>query len=230
MITADDRLDNIEEAIIDNLVPTSSWEPPKRCIFCRGYDFQKKVYTNMVLCSSPLAYSEGDLSASYDSNSKIIAGELVRQYCRVKGTTNCDHDNDWLVSDAFEIINNISDLIKNKAKDQNHPVRPFEVLYDYIEKQNGPRVLMEILNTVGKEWIFSLNPNDFDMGYLPLLEKHGEGFGEGLCIPPNHGNVYRRPSEWEKICNCDDCQRPERIRKEELENAIKGLEHGEEVI
>lgn len=227
MVTADDRLDKIEKIIVDNLVPEKEWEPPKRCIFCRRYDFQKKVYTNMVLCSSPNAYEEGDREATYDENSKIIAGELVRQHCRIKGTTTCDHDNEWLVNDAFDLIETISDVIKYKAKNEYHPVRLFEVLYEYIEKQNGPRILLEILNTVGKEWIFSLNPHDFDMGYLPLLEKHGEGFGEGWIVPANHPNIYRRPSEWAKICKCDDCQRPEKIRKEELGRAIEALINSE---
>ena len=48
MVTVDDRLDKIEKKITDNLIPEKEWEPPKRCIFCRGYDFQKKVFTNMA--------------------------------------------------------------------------------------------------------------------------------------------------------------------------------------
>jgi len=227
MITVDDRLDKIEQHIIDSVVPEAEWKPPVRCIFCRRYDFQKKVYTNMVLCSSPVGYEEGERGATYDENSQIIAGEIVRQYCRIRGITTCDHDNDWLVSDAFEIIETISDVIRYKTKNEYHPEQLFGVLYEYIEKQNGPKILMEILNTVGKEWIYSLNPLDFDMGYLPLLKKRGEGFDEGWYIPPNHGTVYRRPSEWAKICKCEECQRPEKIRKEELGRAIEALINSE---
>ena len=45
----------------------------------------------------------------------------------------------------------------------------------------------------------------------------------GWCVPSNHENVYRRPLEWAKICNCADCQRPVKQAKEALENAIKAL-------
>lgn len=224
MVTVDDRLDKIEKKITDNLISEKEWEPPKRCIFCRGYDFQKKVFTNMVLCSSPNAYEEGDRKVYYGHIPEIISGELVRQYCRVNGITGCDHNIDWLVEDASEIIEKIADLLECKSEKKYNPFMLFEVLYEYVEKQNAPRILMNILNTVGKEWLHSLDPNDFDIGYTEIVNQGLErSVMEFPYCPPLHPNIYRTAKEWAENCDCDECQSYWQDRKEELEKAIKEL-------
>ena len=186
MSSSDERLVIIEKLVEEILVEKEKIDHPKTCIFCvvRNRDNQFVI----------------------SKSARLIASELVIQYSKEKGLTACDHNNKWLINESVTLSYNISHLLEAKSNDMYNSLDLFKVLGDYLDRDNAPVQLQKIINTVGKNWIKSLNPFDYDFGYLQQVKEHGEGVWEGLMVPPSHPNIYRTAKEWAKVCDCDECQ------------------------
>jgi len=191
-----------------NLIEKEELEHPKKCIFC------------VADCKEKEEIYEQNPGSSW-----VITCDLVLQYCKEKGLKTCDHENAWLVNESLSLSSKISNLLQAKSEDKHNSLALFKVLGDYFDEDNAPTKLQEIINTVGKNWIKSLNPFDYDFGYLDLVKRRGEGVWEGKTVPPYHPNIFRTDKEWAKICNCDDCQEYWVRRKNDIEEAEKELEN-----
>jgi len=214
-MSLEERLDTLEAALTKQEEPK---EPPKRCIFC-------VVYNNDVI-ENYNVNSDGKLvsiKACYDSNSWLIASEIVREYLRKNEISCCNHENHFLTDISIPFTKGFAKYLECKSTDKYHPLRLFEVIFEILEKETGPKILVEFLKVVGKNWIYKLDPNDFDIGYVSLLKEYGEGFNEGKSVPPYHPNIPRTRKEWAENCKCDDCQQYYVWKREELEEAEKFL-------
>jgi len=205
--TLNKRLDKVEKLFMNFLEEKQKRDFPTRCIFCEADGKQKEeIYTQTI------------------SSSWEIACDLVLQYCKEKGMKTCDHKNRWLVNESISLTNKISHLLETKSTDTRNSLKLFKVLEDYLAEDNAPAKLQEIINTVGKDWIKSLNPFDYDFGYLQLLKEHGDAVRGGLFIPPNHPDIYRRARDWAKVCDCEVCQEYWVNRKNNIKQAEKELQ------
>ncbi len=56
------------------------------------------------------------------------------------------------------------------------------------------------LRRIGKKWIMSLDPKEFDSGYLKMLEEYGPNFGKGGIIYPKNiqERMKKQKEEWKK--------------------------------
>jgi len=203
--TLSERLDNVEKLFVKIYSEKEKLEHPKACIFC--------VFSN----------KEKESIIPISNSAWLISCDLVKKYCRKKGFTTCDHNNGWLVNESVTLTYNISNLLQAKSNNRYNSLELFKVLGDYLDKDNAPKNLQKIINTVGKKWIKSLNPFDYDFGYLDLVKEHGEGIWEGKMVPPHHPNIYRTAKEWAKVCECDECQSYWVIKNKEIKEAEKSL-------
>ena len=203
MSSSDERLVIIEKLVEKVLLEQQKIERPTTCIFCvvrnrnKQYDISKSAW--------------------------LIASDLVIQYCKEKGLKACDHNNEWLTNESIQLADKISNLLEAKSNNRYNSLELFKVLGDYLDEDNVPVQLQKIINTVGKNWIKSLNLFDYDFGYLAMVKEHGEGVCEGLMVPPNHPNMFRTQREWAKVCDCDECQEYWVIKNKEIEEAEKKL-------
>jgi len=206
MCSLDERLCCIEKLVETILEEKKERDYPKRCIFCEAGGKDKVTI-----------YEKHPYSAW------IISSDLVLQYSKEKGLKTCDHENQWLVTESLSLTFKISDLLQAKSKDKHNSLELFKVLGEYLDEDNAPAKLQEIINTVGKKWIRSLNPFDYDFGYLELVREHGEGFRDGLMVPPNHPNIFRTERKWAEVCDCETCQEYWVTKDKQIEEAEKEL-------
>jgi len=205
--TLNKRLDKVEKLFKNFLEEKQKRDFPSSCIFCVADGKQKEEIYKQNL-----------------SSSWVISSDLVLQYCKEKGMKTCDHKNRWLVAESLSLTNKISNLLQAKSNDTRNSLKLFKVLGDYLDEDNAPAKLQKIINTVGKDWIKSLNPFDYDFGYLQLLKEHGDAVRGGLMIPPNHPHIYRTQREWAKVCECEVCQEYLVNRKNKIKQAEKELQ------
>ena len=205
--TLNKRLDKVEKLFMNFLEEKQKHDFPTKCIFCEADGNQKEeIYTQTI------------------SSSWVIACDLVLQYCKEKGMKTCDHKNRWLVNESISLTYKIFHLLETKSNDARNSLKLFKVLEDYLAEDNAPAKLQEIINTVGKDWIKSLNPFDYDFGYLQQLKEHGDAARGGLMRPPNHPGIYRTEREWAKVCDCEGCQEYWVNRKNNIKQAEKELQ------
>ncbi len=205
--TLNKRLDKVEKLFMNFLEEKQKLDFPSSCIFCVADGKQKEEIYKQNL-----------------SSSWVISCDLVLQYYKEKGLKTCDHKNRLLVNESISLTDKISHLLETKSNDARNSLKLFKVLGDYLYEDNAPAKLQKIIDTVGKEWIKSLNPFDYDFGYLQQLKEHGDAARGGLSIPPNHPHIYRTQREWAKVCDCEGCKEYWVNRKNKIKQAEKELQ------
>jgi len=219
-MSLEERLDRIQEELEKKIEEEENFEPPKRCALCVKINKDKMIMENEIICHYPSKdrYKIGDWKVYYGYNAWYLASELVREYLKKQEKTKCNHEE--LAEESLELVEDVRAYLTARAGDAN-PTKLIDVLKNNFD--SGPIILLELLHLVGKEWVNSLKPEDYDLGFLELYKKYGVGFYETRYVPPYHKNLWQTRAEWAKTCDCSDCQSYYVEQKESLENTFNKL-------
>ena len=150
----------------------------KSCIFCKKYgDIQ----------TGQIDY------LTFRFNSLFFADDLVKQAIFVKtGLYGCNHEK--ISNESIDVSNFISNAINNNNAniDNYNPSEFISLVSDFkgmdkvldhykISRTDKnleliSRIAKKSIRKVGREWIMSLDPDKYDIGYLFMVEKYGKGF------------------------------------------------------
>jgi hypothetical protein len=129
-----------------------------RCVFCVSYNKEKRVIQNLT---------DDDLLVTSSSNAFILSLKLARQYSKICGIWGCNH---YQASEGnLYIVYRLANLIKQNSTDIYNPASLIQGIYSMMENPKYKALTDEFFAKIGKGFIKSLDPKDFELDNFPSL-------------------------------------------------------------
>lgn len=151
-----------------------------------------------------------------------LSQELVKEFFRVNGFTECNHDNLKLTGITLDLFLNIREYLQKISSNYDAMYgitsqKLIDILINQFENKDGPEIMMIILNTVGHSWLKSLNPNDYGNNIEHFRKPHMQ-----LCTPPGHLGI-KTEQGWLDTCGCDGCSGSYKEQKAKEQGPLENL-------
>jgi hypothetical protein len=179
-MSLEDRLSMIEECVL--VIP----EIPevKKCIFCKKYGDINGYAGYMTYKFNSLCFTDNLVKQAIHADSGLCfcnhekysedSLHISRFICNAIDDNNCNIDQ----YDPFEFIPLVSDFEKMDGVLEIFKEKSLRI-DETIDQENIETICnssKQFIRNAGKEWIMSLDPDKYDIGYHYMVEKYGKGF------------------------------------------------------